>query len=326
MASKNSKATDESVKYFCNDCGKSLGERKFYSTDNPKYKASNGKLPFCKDCIKESYFKSFGLTKNTKESIIATAMRFDIPFIENNIPAFEDNENMSKEDSLIVWYEFIKISNSVGKKLLYKTGFDYENWVSKVLTAEGAKVLDEDEKLYLSESDFGIEISSEEIMFFGEGYTRKQYVFLTKGFLALAQSYDIPNSTVAEIYKDLCFLNLRIDEAKHNGTPEKEILAMIEGRRKLLKDANISLYEKKGDEKIEGIGKMVKRMELTRPAVQSLPEWEENNTLEELSNIIAGHILMADGYDNQVVQDYKKTVEPHSIDVENLWGDDGEEI
>lgn len=324
MATKTKpKTQEEQARYFCNACGKTLGDRAFYSTDNPKYSASNGKLPFCKSCIKDSFIKSFRDTSNIKQSIIATAMRFDIPYSENNIPSFEERELVTPEEALVVFYEFIKMSNSLGKQMLAKKGFDYELWVQKVLTINKIELSD-DEKMFLSEGDFGIEVGQEEIKFFGEGYSRKDYIFLTKSFLALAENFDIPNSIVANIYKDLCFLELRIDKAKRLGTSEKEIMSMLEGKRKLIKDAGISIYEKKGDEKIEGFGKMVKRLEMTRPAADPLPEWDDNK-LKRLSDTIAGHILMAEGYENKVVEDYKKAVEPYSIDPDNLWGEDDDE-
>jgi len=317
---KTTKPIKEVEKYTCSTCSKELGERAFYGSDNPKYKNSNGKLPFCKSCLKESFRQSFVQTGKIKHSVISTAMRFDIPYIENNIPPFEEDETTTPDEAISVWYEFIKLTNSVGKKLLTKSGFDYEEWVGKLLMVEEKSSMDEEQKLYLSEEDLHIKIGREEISFFGSGYTKSQYIFLTKSFLSLAQSFDVPNSVVSGIYKDLCFLDLRIEEAKHNSTSEKEIIAMMDARRKLFKDADISLYEKKGDEKVEGLGKMVRRMELTRPAADPLPEWGDNK-LKELSDIIAGHILMADGYDNKVVQDYKKAVEPYSIDTENLWGE-----
>lgn len=318
------KQKTEPQKYMCISCGRTVGEREFYSTDNPKYSSYGGKLPFCKKCITQSFTDSFKRTNNTKQSIISTAMRFDIPYIENNIPSFEDSEFLTNDESLSIWFEFIKLSNSVGKQLLSKKGFDYESWVSKAMALDDSKSLDEDEKLFLKESDYDIEIGKEEILFWGNGFSRKEYIFLTKSFLSLVKNFDVPNSIVANIYKDLCFLDLKIDEAKHNGTDYKELNTLMTSRRALQKDANISIYEKKGDDAIEGFGRMVKRLEMERPASDPLPEWE-NNKLKELSDIIAGHILMADGYDNKVVQDYKDVVEPYSIDPNNLWGDLDEE-
>ena len=318
MANSKQKNEVESLKITCPTCGRNLGIRNYYVSSNNKYKAL-GYIPFCKTCIIDMFKKSYERTHNIKKSIMSMAMSLDIPYDERNIVPYIEDEKTTVDEAITVFYEFVKMTNSVGKKLLLKTSFDYEEMIDKSEPKEEDNV-DEEERMYLTEEDLNIRVGREEISFFGNGYTKSQYIFLTKSFLSLAQSFDVPNSVVSGIYKDLCFLDLRIEEAKHNGTSEKDIIAMMDARRKLFKDADISLYEKKGDEKVEGVCKMVRRMELTRPAADPLPEWGDNK-LKELSDIIAGHILMADGYDNKVVQDYKKVVEPYSIDTENLWGE-----
>jgi len=318
LASTKQKKDIEALKITCPTCGRTLGVRNFYVSSNKKYE-SIGYIPFCKTCMIDSFKETYNKLHNIEKSIVVTCMSYDIPYDQRNVISYVEDENTTSEEASKVFYEFVKMTNSVGKKLLLKTSFDYEEIINKATPKEENNV-DEEEKMYLTEEDLNIKVGREEISFFGNGYTKSQYIFLTKSFLSLAQSFDVPNSVVSGIYKDLCFLDLRIEEAKHNGTSEKEIIAMMDARRKLFKDADISLYEKKGDEKVEGIGKMVRRMELTRPASDPLPEWD-NNKLKELSDIIAGHILMADGYDNKVVQDYKEVVKPYSIDVENLWGE-----
>jgi len=311
------KKVEESSQYFCNDCGKTLGERAFYATSNPKYKASNGKLPFCKVCIKKSFELSYKETHNIKHSIIATSMRYDIPFDDRNVPSFTEGDDTTVEEAISVFYVFQKLTSGANKVLLAKDSFDYEGWVGKLLVKEESNKLDSDEKLFLSSASDGVTIGQDEIAFFGEGYTRKEYQYLVKSFLALVQSFDCPNSSMESVFKDLAFMDMRIETAKRSGVSETEIIKLINARRLLFRDGNIELNEKTGDDNIEGLGMQIKRMEQTRPASDPLPEWE-NSKLNQIATIIAGHILSGEGINNEVTKDYEKILEPHSINAEEI--------
>ena len=58
-------------------------------------------------------------------------------------------------------------------------------------------------------------------------------------------------------------------------------------------------------------------MENTRPASDPLPEWE-NSKLHEISTLVAGHLLDAQGIASEVVDDYKELVEPYTVDIEAI--------
>jgi len=304
------------VKYKCPICDRNIeATRNFYKSNNKRHKET-GHTDICKVCAKEYFANAYKKTGDTKKAIIATMAYLGLPFDSRNVSEFNENEVLGIEDANSIFFSFMATNSGVGSKLLTRDDFDYVSLVDLAYPNINM-VIDEDTgksepKLYVKSDKYDLEIDDDVILFFGEGFTESQYRTLLREYLKFAKSYLIKEMADELIFKEIAFFNLRITEAKSSGVSEKDIISLIEARRKLMIDAKIQ--NKKDDgETVKGLGALIKKMEFTRPASDPLPEWDDNK-LHQIEVLIAGHILESNGIENELTQEYDELVEPYNVE------------
>jgi len=302
------KAESENKNFTCVTCGRSLEtSRNFYRTLNPKYKTF-GFLPTCKECMVDEFKYYFRETNDVRISIIATAMLNGIPFNDSNIPNFLKDNIKIMDDAVDLFYGFMKATNSIGKKILTTDKFDYITWITD---AVNVKKDDKDAPIY-SENDLGLEIDDEVINFFGSGFSYREYQILLSDYIDLIRNFDSDDYTIVQSFKDIAYINLKIAQAKSNKADQKEILNLFKARNEMFKLAGIDSKKSDSTEQLF-YGNLVKRLESTRPATVK-DEWNDNQ-FEELSNIVAGHLMTMEGKVGSARDKYDEIVKPFTVDV-----------
>jgi len=304
------------TKYTCSICNRNLeDQRNYYKTKNPRF-AHIGHLDVCKTCVKEYYSNAYLKLGNTRKAIIATMAYLGLPMDERSISEYDEEAIQSVEDSILVFSSFITANNGVNSKLLTRDDFDYVSLVDLAYPNSNAVVNENtgksEEKMYIKSSKYDIQIDDDVIMFFGEGFTESQYKILLREYLKLAQSYSA-SSVVDELnFKEIAFFSLKIAEAKAGNVPEKDIISLVDARRKLLVDAKIQ-NKKQESEAVMGLSAMIKKMEFTRPASDPLPEWDESK-LRELEVMIAGHLLSSNNIQTELTREYDELVQEYGVE------------
>lgn len=304
------------VKYKCPICDRNIeSTRNYYKSSNKKHKET-GHVDVCKVCAKEYFSNAYKKTGDTRKAIIATMAYLDLPFDNRNVSEFNENEVLSIDDAFSLFNSFITTNLGVGQKLLTRDDFDYVGLVDLAYPNSNL-VIDEEtgkseEKLYIKSDKYDLEITDDVILFFGEGFTESQYKTLLREYLKFARSFSTTNSVDELNFKEVAYFSLKIAEAKSSGVSEKEIIALVDARRKLLADANVQ-NKKEENEAVMAMGSLVKKMEFSRPASDPLPEWDDNK-LHQLEVTIAGHLMSSKGIENELTKEYEELVEPYGIE------------
>jgi len=239
-----------------------------------------------------------------------------MPFDERNISEFEISDILSSDDAVAVFNSFITTNLGVGSKLLTRDDFDYLGLV-ELAYPNINMVIDEETgrsepKLYVKSDKYDLEIDDDVILFFGEGFTESQYRTLLREYLKFARSFSTTNNVDELNFKEVAYFSLKIAEAKSSGVSEKDIISLVDARRKLLADANVQ-NKKEENEAVMAMGSLVKKMEFTRPASDPLPEWGDNK-LHQLEVMIAGHLMSSKGIENELTKEYEELIEPYGIE------------
>ena len=301
----------------CVTCGRHLSaDRNYYQSfdksDDSKYnnKLFFGKIPYCRSCIKERFIKFYKDTKDIKMSIIAICAEYSFPFEVRNIPAYDIREIKGLDGALEVFGGFMKTNGSIGKKILTTNYFD----IQPFLTSAFKDNLDEDKMFFNDEID--LEIDSEVVRFFGGGFTEREYKLLLLEYLELVRNFGADDYDKITLFKDISFLNVSIADLKSKGSAIDEITKLMEKRNKIMVGAGLTGEKTDTKNSQYYIGNMIKKMENQRPAAED--EWNQNQ-MEELATIIAGHLMKVEGKDGDIREAYEKIMEKYTVNaIENV--------
>ena len=313
----------EVIKMPCIKCNRLLAtDRNFYTDlDTPEHSKYNhevfhGRIPFCKDCIKDKFAEFYRRSGDLKTSIIAVCDYINMNYNSSSIPAYDEEDIKTIEDALSIFGVFTRTNTSIGKKIRELDYFDIFPYI-----AQSTHTKKDDDKLFY-EDDIDLEIDSEVVRFFGGGYTERQYKLFLVEYIELVRNFGSDDYDKITYFKDISYLNVMISEGKAQGKGQDEIMKLIEKRNKIMTAAGLNKEQQEGNNSQLFIGKMIKKMENSRPAAED--EWTDNQ-IEEITTIMAGHLMKVEGKEGRIRDKYEKLMAKYTVEGLESDLDEGDE-
>lgn len=182
MANRNKKNTEKKI---CTKCKKELAKTNFYNSTSPMF---DGKVPICKNCIKEL------IDYDDINSIYSVLQTMDIPFLYDYYNKSED----SKGDTFGI---YVRMCNSLPQlKLLHWKDSIFEKDIveTKIKNKKNNKYEIEDMTREQLEDKYGI------------GYTDEEYYCFEKKWRKLADGYGQKTSIHTESLTN--YIRFRVKE------------------------------------------------------------------------------------------------------------------
>ena len=190
------------------NCLGDIRESEFYTSWS---KFSDGKVPYCKNCVGKIYQYYLEETGTEKTALYFTLMKLDIPFIEEifNIVSKKATFNVGtyigelqkKTQNKEIWCDFSATDTELSKT---------ESVVKTI--AERKKELDDLEKTW------------------GKQDCIEDYDFLEETFRRYTQGVDFVNPQQEDLYKDLCRDRLLLRKINDNRYSGEESLDKVQNR------------------------------------------------------------------------------------------------
>lgn len=313
ITSSNSSNSYMPSKYKCNDCEKEYDANEFYSSSSPFF--SNGKIPYCKDCIEKIYnhyceqYESENHTFPEKKAIRRICMAFDMFYSDSLFDtAVKNTETMNM--SIIAAY--MKIVHLVQyKKKTYDTTIYDENNDGVI---ESYTNLSNNRKA-----------RPKTVKFFGTGFSDDDYLFLQEEYDDWTARHECKTKAQEEIFKQICFTQLELLKATRAKQDTKDLTATFQ---KLLETAKLQPKQNATDtiSDTQTFGTLIDKWENTRP----IPEIDEE--LRDVDKIgvyidvfFKGHLSKMMGLKNTFSNLYTKFMKKYTVNKPEYDNDENSE-
>ena len=254
------------------NCLGDIRESEFYISWS---KFTDGKVPYCKNCVNKIYEYYLQETGSDKTALYFTLMKLDIPFIEEvyNSIAEKKTVTISTYISTLqrrttcqdVWSDFTATDVELNKNEVHMQTVD-----------DKKRELDNLERMW------------------GRQDCAEDYDFLEETFKRYTQGIEFSNPQQEDLYKDLCRDRLLLRKINDNRYSGEESLDKVQNRiSKTMSILKIDQFEKtKGKTDIERIlEKQIWEIENTEPA--EVVDKEEYKDFLNIESEWGNHILRA---------------------------------
>lgn len=310
---KRKKIIQDSPKITCIKCGCS-NQSNFYKTKDTGRKFF-GKIPYCKDCIKDFY--NIYLKKNFDNMNLAIyylCRKIDIPYIHSNYEgALKNinnvNANIQGDNAIVSAYmKGFSFADSNG----WGYTFDESQDISKV---DG--LFPEENKLKKKSDISGkyeeIEYDSDDLIAKWGLYEEEDLVFLEQEYLSWCDNLggEIIDKSVDVIVKLVCHQTLKIKKGQEAGdNVEKEIKTLRE-----LMNAGGLIDINKNDANLDRpLGLCVKEIESHRPIIEPDPAFADVDNMMDIVVGYNGSVSRTMGKTNYWTEEFDKIYGKYDID------------
>lgn len=292
-------------KKTCTCCGKSKASNVgFYLSHSNLYRANDGRMAICKDCLFERY-KELLLKYEDDEikAIYHLCMNLDVYFNKELVESsFKQEGRSNKPESLLKVY-LTKINSLMQYKGMNSIGSDFvaleECIVEEINDKQEEKEIEED-------IDYdNMKIPTHIKKRWGSGYNNEEYIFLEDNYAEFYDAYSHETPAERMLLVNISKSLLEAERSRKAGKT-KEYENMMKLVSSMLTDANIKPSQKKtkGDEIGECFGVFIENIEKNEPIGEEIEEFEDVDNIGKL-------------IDRQFVKNFAK--------VFGLVGDDNED-
>lgn len=296
-------------KIICCACGDPKKIEDYYSSSS-YFMRHFGKVHTCKKCIWD--YVEPDLRNQYDMSKVKIALRMiDKPFIQS----IWDSSVEEAETKANSWTYFKVYMKNIALPQNINLNWDDSNFNIDIDDFK-----DEDST---SNNNSSITfISDEEISFWGKGYTEEEYIFLENEKHKLMVSFECPDYGMEMIMKDICFINLEIDQLRQErkGNNQKTLTNLIETRSKLMNDANMKPIQSTGSESNDQItfGTLIRKWENERPVPKPL----DDEMKEYIDTFMIGHLAKMQGLNNETTKKYDEALSEYTVKFEDIQKDE----
>lgn len=306
-------------KIRCSYCGEDKYDDYFYATKSLFY--PSGKLPYCKQCVKELYEKFYHIYEVKKDphadqsALKRLCSVFDLYY---NTKLYNASiKEMEKSPEWDIVAAFFKNRNlpQYSKKdwgdTLYET--EAEITARAIKDMEIATRENEDELAH---------IPKETIERFGKGFSAEDYEFLQEQYGDWVTRHECATKAQEEIFKNICFNRLLYHKAVVAGEDTK---ALSDEFNKLLDSGKLQPKQNSGDTMSEAqtFGTLIDKWENERP----IPEIDEE--LKDVDKIglyldvfFRGHLAKMMGLKNGLSHLYERYMSKYTVKKQEYEADD----
>ena len=254
------------------NCLGDIRESEFYISWS---KFTDGRVPYCKNCVNKIYDYYLQETGSDKTALYFTLMKLDIPFIEEIYNSIAEKKSVTISTYITtlqrrttcqdVWSDFTATDVELNKNEVHMQTVD-----------DKKKELDNLERMW------------------GKQDCTEDYDFLEETFKRYTQGIEFSNPQQEDLYKDLCRDRLLLRKINDNRYSGEESLDKVQNRiSKTMSILKVDQFEKtKGKTDIEKIlEKQIWEIENTEPA--EVVDKEEYKDFLNIESEWGNHILRA---------------------------------
>ncbi|MFF3147380.1 hypothetical protein ACFVRU_38065 [Streptomyces sp. NPDC057927] len=286
----------------CNSCGKTKRNTDYYSSSSI-FALHTGKVPVCKQCIWE-YVKSSDDTE-----IVKTALRMiDRPF---KLELWKSTEDECSRSGGHVFKTYMK---NIGMKQYRDLNWSDSEFV--IVSKEG--VTDESGNT-MTDTEY-----NELVSFFGKGFIREDYTWLTEEYGEFLNRYECDSKGMELLIKEICLTELDIKNRRARG---EKVDAQLKTLQDLLGSSNLKPVQETGANAVdqETFGTLIKRFENEKPIPEPDPKWKDVDGISKYIEVFfTGHLArMLGKKDDQIEKKYWQEINKYTVEEPIL--EDGEE-
>lgn len=307
-------------RHKCTHCGEWLDETSFYKSAH-KFNKSTGLLLVCKPCISEEYEKLFEIYNSERTAVYKLLAELNLPFYQK---VYEGAAITAQKKNTKTYQAYFSKLNSFGETNGYGTTFEEGELSTGDVKFEG---LNEKNNLGEDYIDEDFEVTSDMIGFWGNGYSKLDYFYLTNDFSRLISSYECESYAQETLFRDIALQNLTIKKKRESG---EDVNKDLEMRNKLLGDANIKPNQESGANVTEQatLGLLIKKWENEDPIPEPDPEWKDVDGIGKYIRVwFLGHLCKILGIVNEYSQEYEEEMSRFRVNLpsDNSFVDELEE-
>lgn len=265
------------------NCQRELALVNFYNTSDVDF-FPDGKIPICKDCCYAMFDKEGFAGFQSLMRLI-------------NKPIYVEHFKGDYKD-------YIRFINSMPQ---YKDKVFTDSTLFNEAQSSETKV----ERLTeLSEEDF-----KELEQFFGEGYSEKDYIYLSYEYDDYCNRYEVDSKALENLIKEIVITQL--DIRKKRAMNEK-----VDAQQKTLQDllgsSNLKPVQETGANAVdqESFGTLIKKWENERPIPEPDEAWKDVDGIGKyVRTFFLGHLARLFGKegDNPYKDEYEEEIEKHTV-------------
>lgn len=271
-------------------CQKEQRLTEFYNTSEIEIFA-DGKLPICKTCC-------FDIFERKGYSGFLSIMKII------NKPILQD---VFKGD----YKEYIKIMNSMPQykdlSFLDSTMFDISKAGDKAVRMQREKEIEL--------SELTVEEFYELEIFFGEGYSEKDYIYLSDEYSDYCSRYAVDSKALENLIKEIVLTQLEIRKAR---AQKQAVNALQKTLQDLLGSSNLKPVQESGAQAVdqESFGTLIKKWENERPIPEPDPAWKDVDGIGNyIKTYFLGHLSRVFGRqgENPYDDEYNEEIDKYTV-------------
>ena len=307
----------------CLHCGRVLGIKEFYESTSVFYK-DYGKLPYCKECIEEFYYKFLDEYKKVnylnpeRKAVERVCMSLDFYYsdkiFDNAIKEYSDK----RETSIMVFYcKHVKLNQYRNKNYDTTILERFEQTKKEAFIMSSYKEKEAEDN----------EIIEKAKRFFGSGFEANDYLYLQEQYDDWVTRHECQTKTQEELFKQICFTQLKLLKADRLGEDTRDLNKTY---LELLSANKLQPKQNAGETMADNqtFGTLIDKWENTRP----IPEVDED--LRDVDKIglyidtfFKGHLSRTMGIKNAFSNLYNEYMKKYTVEKPEYEDDsDGEAL
>lgn len=311
--------------YICSRCGVTyrIQSRNFPASQSPLFAKNNGYLTVCGSCIEALFNRYKDLLGSEDAAVKRICLKFDIYWNENVLNSARKTISRENYTSIIRSY--------IGKTNLARhLGKTYDDTLIEEANTREAVI--EANKKFDSEDINDGAPRLEDIEFWGDGYSAREYDLLNKKYEQWvgdqAELDELPVGT-STLYRQICTLELQINRNMIAGRPTE---AAINQLNNLIGSVNARPSQSK-DDGVGGsfdslpFGVGIRIFENNKPIPKPLPQLEDvDGIVRYISIWFLGHLCKMLNIKNTYCRMYEEEIARLRVDRPDLDNEDDETV
>ena len=313
----------DAPKLHCIMCGSSNQTNFYLSKD--KSHSFFGKIPYCKNCVKEIFLHYCKLYDDINLAVYYTCRKIDIPYIHSNyLGAIEaiNNPDVKMSGDENVFGAYMK-GIAFAEKNGWGTSFDDsqgENSIEKLASYDEvtkikrnkinnpSNAVSDEEEYEVIEYDTDVLQSK-----WGNTFENWELSYLESEYLDWEEKLNgINDKTIDILVKQICYQLLDIYKDRQSGTSvDKKIKTL----RELMNDSGLMEKQNKATAQRKNIGMTIRDIEYHRPIPMSEPIFDDVDGVKNYIYGAAGCYFKANGIENEYTKFFDEWMKDYSVDV-----------
>ena len=297
---RNYKDDPNFKKPICPCCGKTYSRQQDYffkNTQSPLWKANNGFIPICKDCVLKMYNTYKYELNSSREAMKILCARFDMYYSD------ETFDSATKLGSNFCSSYFARKNVGQSKN---KT---YINNVKEELVDKVTSLVDAEDK----------NVDRESVEFWGAGYNSKEYKILNNEYSSWVVKIggeEKLDKSLETVLKQVCKFEIDLQRAREKNAKPTEISALSKSYLDCLASAGLKPSQEDNTNIAESnsLGSLIEKWEETEPVPKPSKEFEDVDGIKKYIDIwFKGHLAKMYGIQNDTEREYEEEINKYKV-------------